>query len=62
MTENIDDYIVERGEGMVRCRCGLAVANDKMQKHLESEHFVKVFSDIFSGKNKQWKDYEPNKK
>ena len=50
MTKNIDDYILERGEGMVRCKCGLAVANDKMKKHLESEHFVKVVSDLFEAK------------
>lgn len=42
---NIDEYIVERGNGMVRCRCGLAVTDDKMKMHLESEHMVKVVSD-----------------
>lgn len=45
--EEFAEYIAERGEGMVRCKCGLAVANDKMKRHLESEHFVKIFSDHF---------------
>jgi hypothetical protein len=47
MTEDIEkyaDYIAERGNGMVRCVCGLAVANDKMKRHLESEHMVKMIS------------------
>ena len=43
----IEDYVAEWGDGMVRCKCGLAVATDKMEKHLESEHFVKMFSDHF---------------
>jgi hypothetical protein len=50
MTEDIEEfaeYIAERGNGMVRCKCGLAVANDKMKRHLESEHMVKLFSDTF---------------
>lgn len=53
MTENIDDYIVERGEGMVRCRCGLICAEDKMLMHLESEHLVKIVSDIWKAKVEQ---------
>jgi hypothetical protein len=48
----ISNYISEWGNGMVRCNCGLAVANDKMRMHLEGgEHGVKVFSDTF-GKRK----------
>jgi hypothetical protein len=50
MTNDIEefaDYIAERGEGMVRCKCGLAIANDKMRRHLESEHFVKMISDAY---------------
>ena len=43
--EQYADYISERGNGMVRCKCGLAVANDKMKRHLESEHLVKLLSD-----------------
>jgi hypothetical protein len=46
VTRKIEDYIAERGNGMVRCVCGLAVADDKMKMHLESEHLVKVFSDL----------------
>jgi hypothetical protein len=45
--EQFADYIAERGNGMVRCVCGLAVANDKMKMHLESEHLVKRFSDAY---------------
>ena len=55
MTEDIEkyaDYIAEYGNGMVRCKCGLAVANDKMKRHLESEHFVKVFSDAHERQKK----------
>lgn len=56
MTDDIEDvkkyadYIAEYGNGMVRCVCGLAVANDKMKMHLEGEHMVKMFSDAFRKK------------
>jgi len=43
--EKYIDYIAERGNGMVRCVCGLVVANDKMKIHLRSEHRVKMVSD-----------------
>jgi hypothetical protein len=48
--EEFADHIAEQGEGMVRCKCGLVVANDKMRRHLESEHFVKIISDALGGK------------
>ena len=44
------EYVTEYGNGMVRCKCGLAVANDKMKMHLESEHFMKIISDYHEGK------------
>jgi hypothetical protein len=33
-------------EDMIRCSCGLIVASSKMQKHKESEHFIKMISDV----------------
>jgi hypothetical protein len=59
MTEDIEEfasYIAERGNGMVRCKCGLPVANDKMRMHLESEHKVKIFSDMFEALGKKKSD------
>ena len=50
MDRKIEDYVAEWGNGMVRCKCGLAVATDKMKMHLESEHLVKIVSDLLGEK------------
>lgn len=55
MTDDIKkyaEYIAEYGNGMVRCKCGLAVANDKMGMHLKGEHFVKNVSDIIEARKR----------
>jgi len=36
-------------EQMIRCECGLIVAESKMAYHLESEHFIKTTADISRG-------------
>ena len=37
---------------MVRCSCGLIVANDKLDMHFQSVHALKIISDILKGKHK----------